>query len=88
MTQKAIVCPCALNEGKDISVNPSPKLRYIHMGRKYFTGNGIRWLIENERGQNVSCGWCGNIANAVITGEFLGMAYQIPICKKHIAENL
>ena len=56
------------------------------MGRKFFIGKYIRWLIENNRGERILCGWCGNIANGVVIGTFLETKYQVPICKSHIEE--
>lgn len=84
---KEVICPCSLTSETDVPLPPI-KLRYKFMGRVFYIGRYIRWIIENERKEPVYCGWCGNYANGVISGEFLGMKYQIPICKKHIGEQL
>lgn len=81
-------CPCDLREGKEININPTRLEKILHWRKKYYIGIGIRWLITNKKKKNVQCYHCGNIANGVVSGIYLRIPYEIPICKKHLAEFL
>lgn len=58
--------------------------RISHIGKKYYYGKMISWLIGDKKGKSVYCNKCGNIANGIEEGEILGFIYRIPLCKKHL----
>ena len=60
--------------------------RLSHIGKKYYCGRMVRWLLEDKNGTGVSCDKCGNIANGIEQGRVLGLTYRIPLCKKHIGD--
>ena len=57
-----------------------------HFDKKYLAGKGIRWVITDADGKNVSCNCCGNMANGVIQISKLGSLFNIPYCRNHISE--
>lgn len=60
------------------------KLRsYWH--RNYYS-RGIRWLLMDKDEKNVSCDKCGNIANGIMVVQRRIGIFNVPLCKKHIAE--
>jgi hypothetical protein len=59
------------------------KNKIKHIGKKYYRGRVIHWLIEDKYGEKVYCDKCGNIANGVWKGKILGFNYMIPLCKNH-----
>lgn len=58
------------------------KIKYI--GKNYYHGRLVRWLIADKKGVSVYCAHCGNIANGVHQGKVLFMKYTIPLCKVHL----
>lgn len=60
--------------------------RLLHIGKKYYYGRLVRWLIEDKHGKSVYCNKCGNIANGIDVGQILGFTYIIPLCNKHLEE--
>lgn len=58
--------------------------RLSHIGKKYYTGRMVRWLLEDKKGTGVYCDKCRNIANGIEEGRVLGFKYRIPLCKKHL----
>lgn len=61
------------------------KEKSLHIGRNYYSGKLIRWLLADKKGESVYCFRCGNIANTIITGKLFGfIKYTIPVCRPHI----
>jgi len=57
-------------------------LKYV--GKNYYCGNLVGWLLEDKKGKGIYCDKCGNIANGIEEGRVLGLTYRIPLCKKHL----
>jgi hypothetical protein len=62
-------------------------MKWKYIGKKYYSGTGIKWMIQNKKRENVSCDRCGNIANGIKLEKLLFMTVSIPLCKVHIAED-
>ncbi len=58
-----------------------------HLGKRYYRGPIIRWLIVDKDNKSVNCYRCGNIANCLITGKVIGFRFRIPVCKKHLKQH-
>lgn len=58
--------------------------RLSHIGKKYYVGSRIRWLLQDKKGKGVYCDKCGNIANGIEEGKCLGFRYRIPLCETHL----
>lgn len=58
------------------------KIKYI--GKKYYYGSLVKWLIKDKKGRSVYCDQCGNIANDVKREKiFRFININVPICKLH-----
>lgn len=57
-----------------------------HVGKQYYDGRMVRWLLEDVNGNGVYCDKCGNLANGVEIGTVLGLNYRIPLCKVHLSK--
>lgn len=58
------------------------KIKYI--GKKYYYGSMVMWLIEDKNGNSVYCDQCGNIANHVNREKIFGFInIDVPICRPH-----
>ena len=71
------------------STNPSLRITHVvgmffnrlsHVGKKYYYGRMVRWLLEDKNGTGIYCDKCGNIANGIEQGRVLGLTYRIPLC--------
>jgi len=58
--------------------------KILHIGKRYYYGKMIRWLLEDKHGKSVYCDRCQNIANGIEEGKIIGFKYRIPLCKKHL----
>lgn len=62
--------------------------KYGDPSTKYFQGNafrpGIRWMILDAEGRNVSCDKCGNFANGVLFKRSERYMLRIPLCRGHL----
>lgn len=56
------------------------------INKKWSWGKGIRWMIENDRGENECCYHCGNMANGVVCFQTDKNKFNVPFCKSHIAK--
>jgi hypothetical protein len=56
------------------------------VGKKWFHGKYIRWIIANERGGDEDCIHCGNTANGVVAIKTDQRTYNLPFCKSHAAK--
>lgn len=54
-----------------------------YFNKRYRPGNGIRWIIQDEKGKTPYCFCCGNFANAVGIVKMGKNAFFLPICKTH-----
>lgn len=51
--------------------------------KKWSWGRGIRWIIEDEHGDNKACIHCGSMANGVVSIRTDKRSYNLPFCKAH-----
>lgn len=58
-----------------------------HIGKHYYYGRMIKWLLEDKTGKSIYCDKCLNIANGIEQGKILGLTYRIPLCKKHLSNE-
>ena len=61
--------------------------RLRHIGKRYYCGKLVRWLIADKNGKSVYCNKCRNIANGIDEGRMCGLTYRIPFCNKHLNET-
>lgn len=65
---------------QSISLQISKLIAMLKYRHPLYHGKYIIWLIENKRGKNIGCHFCGNIANGVMIIQRL----SVPLCKGHI----
>lgn len=54
-----------------------------YLNKNYYKGRFIRWIIADKKGNDVSCAFCGNMANGVGHKQIGLLHFTLPICKKH-----
>lgn len=61
------------------------KEKTLYIGKKYYPGRLIRWMIADKKGESIYCFRCRNIANQLVGGKLFGfIKYTIPVCQPHI----
>lgn len=59
-----------------------------YFNKRYRTGNGIRWIIQDEKGRTPYCFCCGNFANGVGLVKLGHFVFHLPICKTHMTSYM
>lgn len=54
-----------------------------YFNERYYPGQGIRWIIRNQKGKTPYCICCGSYANMVGLVQIGRVTFNLPLCKAH-----